>query len=191
MRWSTKKKAAVFAAAVAAVAVLAAAGLVVMHYNAKSAYYYDYIQDIRTAAFYKYSFRMRAEADTTAHPLDLEMDQGFWATVFHRVEYVTEPPPDDERKWAVIYIWPGDDTEDRVLELNDIIKDDTGIRIDERLSLPLTVEQVLAYPDAVLEIIKQLDGEQWKRFYRYDSDIRKWNAKYFAWGAGIDDPTGE
>ena len=170
------------------IAILAIGSFLAISHAQKSKIYYDYIQDAYVASFYQYSFRMDAMASPEVDPSDPVPDWDFWATVFHRVEYVKEFQPEAEREWAVIYIMPGLNTEGRVSELNDIVKDDTDIKIDERLSLPLTVEQILYYPDAVMEIVKQLDRRQWEKFYHYDSDIRKWNAKYYAWGAGINEP---
>jgi hypothetical protein len=169
-------------------AILAAGGFLAMSHSRKTELYYDYIHDTYVASFYCYSFRMVATADPEVDSADPVPDWGFWPTLFHRVEYVDEFPPVAKREWAVIYIKPGIDTGSRVSDLNEVIDGDPNIVIDERLALPLTVEQVVSCPDAVLEIIKQLDKERWEKFYRYDSDLRKWNAIIYAWKAGIEWP---
>ena len=173
-----------------AVLALIFAGEFVARDHSLKARIYEYrMQDTYVAAFYCYSFDMKAVADPPVYENVPVPGWGFWPTVFHRIEYVMELPPEGERKWAVIYIGPGPImTQSQIDTLNQIIDGDPGIEIDKRLTLPLTVEQILAYPDAVLEIIKQLDREQWESFYPGEKITRP-TAEKLARQAGIEVPT--
>ena len=166
---STRRK--LIATASAVLVVIALAVGVPLRYEAGK-------QATMEAAFYYYSLDMRVAYDADMpYPFHVS-EKGFWATLFTRVEYVMELPPDNRRQWAVIYIIPynryymlGDrnvvfGTQRQVDDLNEIIAADPGIVVGENLILPLTEEQVIAEPKAVVEIIKQLDKEQWDHFYR-------------------------
>ena len=141
--------------------------------------YMERRQAIFEDVFIHYSFRMEsARGSWVPDPFDEVSVEGFVVTLLTHVEYVTEFPPKEEQWVNVIYLrpdnWyyiPGDDyavlgTQSQINKLNKIITADPGIMISDRLVLPLTEEQLLSRPDAVLEIVKQLDKEQWDYFHR-------------------------
>jgi hypothetical protein len=119
----------------------------------------------------------------------LEWD--YFPMLFLEVEYVMEFPPEDERRWATVYLKPDsgyfDSTQWAVDELNKFIESDPGIVVNTSLALPLTKEQVVSSPDAVLNVIKQLDAEQWRRLY---IGWYPWIINDLANGAGIEVPEG-
>jgi hypothetical protein len=117
---------------------------------------------------------------------------------FLRVEYVKEFPPEGKRGWAVVYIRPrASGTTQRTIDyLNRIIAKDPGIEVPKRLTLPLTEEQILSEPKAVLEIIRQFDKAQWREFYDvfYDPKLEAADGyvpriERMATDAGIEVPT--
>lgn len=173
-----------------AIAVLVAIVLVIAVLKAAEARVNARDQYADENAFLCYSLSMQAEAD----PAVLSSSPGplwsFWPTFFLQVEYVEEFPIEEKRQWAVIYIKPdGSATQARIDLFNEIIVNDPSIKIDKRLALPLTVDQVISYPDAVLEIIKQLDNDQWNVFYPMEADMRI-SADVLARNAGIEVPGG-
>ena len=169
-------------------AVIFVAASVLTEPSVSSRIYKSYTQDTRVAAFYCFSFSMEFTSEPEIYSFYPVPRWDFWPTAFHRVEYVMEFPPEEERRWAVIYIKP-DETMSKydIDRLNRIISDDPGIEIDKRLTLPLTAEQIVSCPDAVLDIIKQLDREQWERLYPGEKITRP-EAEMLARQAGIEVP---
>jgi hypothetical protein len=153
----------------------------------KAKVYQSRMQDAHVSAFYCFSFDMKATADPPVSEYMPTPSWGFWPVLFLRVEYVMEFPLEEDRRWAVIYIKPSVFTDPQIGLLNEIIGGDPSIKVDNRLTLPLTEEQIVTYPDAVLEIIKQLDHEQWERFY--PGEMTRSTAKILARQAGIEPPT--
>jgi hypothetical protein len=161
--------------------------------------YQERMQAIHEGGFYCYSFQMlMVRGEWLSDPFGEVTAGSFVATLFARVEYVMEFPPEDRQGRTVFYIKPddwsygsGDDyivsgTQGRINDLNEIIAADPGIAVSDRLSLPLTEDQVLSSPDDVLDIIRQLDKEQWDYFHRgqYMPTI-----EVLARAAGIEPPT--
>ena len=177
-----------FLIAVAVVVAVFAVVVLATDKSIKATVYESRDQITDEAAFYCFSFGMKAVANPPVYDESIPWTSwDFWPTLFLQVEYVMKFPPEGERKWAVIYIKPGMATDDSVALLNDIIESDPSIEIDKRLTLPLTVEQVLTYPDAVLNIIKQLDREQWESFYSGKKIMRP-EVEMLARNAGIEVP---
>ena len=176
-----------FLIAVAVVLAVFVVFLTVTNQSTKEKIYEACLQDTYEAAFYCYTFDMEAVSDPPVYEKSPTPCWGFWPAVFSRVEYVMEFPPEERRGWAVIYIKPGMATASSVAVLDDIVYRDPSIEIDKRLTLPLTVEQVLTYPDAVLNIIKQLDREQWESFYSGKKIMRP-EVEMLARNAGIEVP---
>jgi hypothetical protein len=171
-----------------AIAVLAAIVLVVIGWNALLARAEERDQYADKNAFVCFSLAMQAEADPAVSSSSPRASWGLWPTLFLQVEYVAEFPAGTERKWAVIYIRPDSQaTQERIDLLNEMLASDPGIKVDGRLTLPLTEEQVVSCPDAVFEIIKQLDRDQWNLFYPTETGMRT-RASIIAQGAGIEIP---
>lgn len=146
--------------AIAVLALAAATAGFVFNWEARA-------QRLDEAGFYAKSFFMEcASGSERLYPYNLS-GRDMLATSFARVEYVSEFPPENRRRWAVVYIRPGagGGTGSTVDCLNGIIAADPGINIPKKLTLPLTVEQVLSEPKAVIEVIKQLDRQQWRELY--------------------------
>lgn len=180
-----KKKGAVRALVVLALIVVAVSAVVI---NVETR-----LHAVDVASFYRESFFMHSTSDPKLNISHPSRNWNSWATLFWRVEYVMDFPPESERKWAVLYIRPtgvgdgSDLTQFQVNTLNEIIADDPGIVVGRDLSLPLTKEQVVSRPKAVLDIIKQFDRKQWDRFY--DSPTQTGIIDVYARDAGIEPPT--
>jgi hypothetical protein len=166
-----KRKKRRIGVALAVVAAIVVAAIVVQ--QMLDIRYKERRQAAHEAVFYCETFRMEYTVEPEI-PKDFSIlglpRLDYLHMLFLEVEYVMEFPPEDERRWAVVYLKPDsrrtiDSTQWAVDELNKFIESDPSIVVDPSLTLPLTKEQVLSSPEAMLGIIRQLDAEQWHRLY--------------------------
>lgn len=189
---ATSKRKHIVAIIVAVLLVVALAVWVPLRYMERKQAIYD-------GAFICYSFQMSVVSDPLMQePFNESSVKGFFVTLFAKVEYVTEFPPEEGRWWSVYYVKPKDryymsgdgykvmGTQRQIDDLNEIVAADPDIAISDKLTLPLTEEQLLSEPKAVLEIIKQLDKEQWDYFHR---GLYMPTVEIHARDAGIEVPT--
>jgi hypothetical protein len=174
-RMGKKRKWVIGLVVVLAVVVVAAAVIALTVPPAVEKRYQERKQAAYVALFYSETFGMECSSDPELLTGDLYsiLDWDYFPMLFFEAEYVMEFPPENERRWAVVYIRPDSNpyssyniTLGHIDDLNNSIASDSGIVVDPSLTLPLTKEQVVSNPDAVLDIIAQLDAEQWEHLYR-------------------------